>query len=710
MSILIPIELASDAAAAATLFGSTSFGANATVDSYLPASRIIGTTTLIGLLGQDRPVAGTINGSTSLRARVRLNDEPDDLLEALIAGQTDFRAAPAYQAPFAATFPGRTFFTGSFASTAREDVLMLYITVTNTQQSTISRYRARLVVGTQEVPLLRWRASWPTGVAGVHVDAEIPAGELPAGPANFEIGLWTGTTWQWQTIITAGEIVAVEEKIAWNSGPTDTRQIQIIDSADRFVRAPDTPIILYDPTLEQIGPIDTGLTDESGTRVYAKTIPVAGMTLHDVLDYVYVQGCGFTRIETTVPAISIARVDISIEGGYHQSVQPFLAPFDPLMFVDHTGALWILDSNAPVPATLASGAFELTVSDYQWLETGFKHEPVSGLIVSYQDDTSGDFYTERIEQETPIEAGRAGDPDYTQTTITRRIREWRTQIQPTRIVREQLLETTEETRDSRGELVSRIRQQERYDSLGRKNGHTRTVYARIPNATLDGLELAEVEREECSIFYGPHPLRPREIVQTRSITQVRGLVYVDTQNQYLAQPFKLQLLDAHRSGLIAEPLAPGQNLENAPLRTITETLRIRSDGEIDVVRTVIDHLARTVERTAATPRTGEIRITDDVRGARVMLSRGTPGKWLVWDAGRMPFYMAIELGRRRLAKLDRRAARARLPRWDPAIRRGLICQMRDRVGDLGTFIITGYSVNGGSEIVMDLELHEVETL
>lgn len=532
---------------------------------------------------------------------------------------------------------------------------------------------------------------------------------------DFDIGVYdfASNTWAWINYIKSGVIASRDFDLSWgDDAPRDSYTLSIVDTlADRWQRAPAIPEVLYDPTRTEV---ETGSTlYRDGFRVDPIKIAIGGLSLYDALTAAYVQGCGFAQIKTNIPNFPVERVDFSLEGGYHAGVSGFIAAFEPV-FVVVGNTLWILDGGAALPNNFT--ARDVSLSVIESLNVSKQEVTADRLIVIYQ-DTGGDYYTERLEYERK-ENGRYGNSNYTETNITRRIREYRHQSDPTRIIRETVADTTTEVHAGQSvELAHREKLIDRYDASGRKTGHTRTVESRVPRFPTADLFLIKTMDEQCSISYAPHPFRPSETIQALSVTEARGMILEDNDNQYLGKSFKLPYTDAHRNGFINQDA--DQRVGYGAIRTTIESVRARSEQEVDVQVTVIDHIAATTERSTSTPRTGDVGISkQNTRNARsIILTRAnapTNTRAETFNAGALPSNIAVELGSRKLRDNPPRELRASLARFDPSLRRGVIISTTTRDGaGLGNFALRGFSVtgemrDGALTIKQSIEAREVQ--
>ncbi len=586
--------------------------------------------------------------------------------------------------------------------------LLLYVTVYAGDLPRIARYRPRLVVGSNTLPVVAFDYSQPANALGAQARLEVAAGAPVAGSASLLLDRWNGSGWDQHALISGGAIAEQARTIEFGG---DRVQASIIDDAtDRLLRAPQQPVIYYDPALISFDQSSRDvLVDTAGVRIPVDYRPVTGLDFVTLLEAVRT-ACGMAAARTNIPNFPIEQMEFSMQAPWLQTLLQSAAAFEPVVRVDG-GTLWIIDASAPVPSALAASVIEYGASDYEILEEQIT-EPrqLAGLVVQFNDIRAALTVTERIEQDRAVTAGQFGDANFTEQLVMRRIREFRDEAG--HIIREQLVEQTEETRVA-GELVARIRQQERYDILGRKSGHTRTVETRVPDLDTGALVLLQTMDEECSISYGSHPLRPLQTIQTAMTQQTRGLIYADNENKYLGQPFRLPYTEAHRSGQVQ----PGSTStsEYGPIQTVIERLHVRGDGEVDIQRTVIDQIAGTTSITYSDARPGDAILAAPLTSRRVLL-RNAAGTGPVESIslGLMPYQLALEVARRRLQRLTsrRRALRIQLPGYDERIRRGLLVRARDRAGTIGTFIVTGYAVRGSGgrafAVRQTVDLVEVE--
>lgn len=725
MSFFFPIGEPEEAPAAGTFAGATSLAAQLTVTMRLAAHVCAGATALQATLGAQ----ATFAGATQLVASLRIGGEVNVFLSAEVLGSTVL-APPNLSIAlggFSAIFAGATEMTAAPTLTSADEYgFTFYIDILDAAlvSSNVRRYTARLLADAVEVPITGFQLREPSDRLGAALQVTLARPDTSqislASSVQFDIGVWNGSGWTWVNFLTSGKLAGRGHSISFAQGrPADAVQVSFVDVfGDAWARAPRQPVTLYDPQkVDAPGETQNLLYTEAGAAIKPLAVPMPGMTLRDVLEYAYVTGCGFSSVVTNIPNFPVAEASFTLEGGYDSGARSLVAPFDPLFFVADGGVLWIYDLDAPMPAGLSPVELPLS-SVVEVSDTLPAREPSNALIVSYQ-APEGDYYTERIEQETD-ESGSFGSPGYTKTETERRVREYRSAAEPTRILREVVTEAKTSVYNAQLELIHRETQQDSYDSLQRKTGHTRAVESLVPDLASGDLVLMQVMDERNSTGYRPHPTRPGESLQDASTTVTSGLVLVDKENEYRDKPFRLPYTDAHRNGFI--DLDADQETEYVPIKTVRESLRARGDGQVDVSVIVIDHLTGTTERSQSSPRTGSVSI--DTRGTRVRRTLLTlPGtdsdgrRVPTLNASALPGEVALPLGRRQLEKQNAppKEATFGLPGVSFSIRKGTQVKPHARSGYLGTYVVTERTVRGArlgtadARIEMGLEARELKT-
>jgi hypothetical protein len=612
-----------------------------------------------------------------------------------------------------------------------------------------TRYRARLTADGVEVPITSYALRAPRDVMGTSLTLRLarPDPGLISRTASlkFEIGVRQpgAGAYEWVTYLEGGRLAGREATIGMSqSRPTDTVQVSAFDLlGDHWKIAPARPRTLYDPdrvSADEIGGSPDGLikddddnpatsfkgfaapdviTTEAGVPVTTERVPVDDLSFRRAARAAYVDGCGFSDVLTNIPDFPVSRVDFTPFGGsYDGAIRPLLALYDPLYHAGDDGTLWITDPDELSIATLSPR--QLPLSAVLTVKTTTPaRQFVDGVVVSYQlEEGSAEIVIgDRFENETT----RNGENE---TVTRRRIRQYGSPSEPGEVTREATIETTTTVRGADGDIIHRETQADTFDALNRKSGHTRTVESRVPDVNdvaqvpvqyffkgvtyvktvrVPIIKLLQVEEEKCSISYRPHPTRPRAYVQDSCVTAVRGLVLRDNDNQYREQPFPIPLKDAHRNGMVeadADHVA-----EFVAIKTTTESLRVKADGELDVHVVVIDELAKTTERSVSTPRVGAIggdSRRNNVRRVLLLadgvetITRSVPEM----AGGELARDLLLPLGRRKLRRLNNPPPEVSidLPGLEVSIRRGSIVEPHDRAGASGIYIVAAWGMIGNA--------------
>jgi hypothetical protein len=715
MPILIPIQDAPllETTVAGVLAGATEMTGELTVRLGLRGN-LAGSTQISAALGGRVALAGQLIGSTGMSGFLRINDEPNIFLAGSLEGATEMSGTLILKAGLNGELEGSTALAGELTvHHPVEPSIVIFVDILDSaivasQHHNLRRYNARLLVDGDEVPIRQATLEARKDTLGTELRVVLARADTSqvsfASTITFEIGLWTGAAWVWVPLLAGGKLSALDNPVKNDSGrPADEVSISILDViADRWNRAPRAPIHLYDP-LELDAPDQSQIAAQrielqSGEIILPVNVPIGDMALSDVLNEAYVEGTGFSAVVTNIPDFPVAETDFTLDGGYDAGVRPLLQLFAPLLF-ERNNLLFVIDPDAPLPAGFSPRAFPQSLTR-DLTDAIPQREPVNAILLRLKSDTAGDFFTERIDADTSS-AGTFGNPSFTETTIEKRTREYRNFVAPETIVREEVVSEKTTVLDFQFTPIEITELTQSYDALNRKTGHQRRVAKRLPDLNNDGVLtlLEDVTRQSQQITYRPDPLNPSRDVQDIVTTVESGLILVDAGNQYLENPYKIPLTDAHVSGYL-DP-SGDQQVEQGDIRTTTEALRVRGQ-QVDVEIRVVNHLANAGVQTSLTTRPGAISVDRRRQAAatRTILIT-TPGtdaggrRAQTFDAGFLPADIAIELGERKLRRLNSPPRQIALnPAYvDIAIKRGSLLAVHGRDDALiGTYIVEGYSI------------------
>jgi hypothetical protein len=658
----------------------------------------------------------TFTGATALAISGRLNDEANVFGGAQFDGETLLEFAPEGFSSAGVEFAGATLLevTGVLSRT-QDLVFTFFVDIQSAALSSalnnpanIRAFTGRLIVDGVPVPILRAVESGADSTLGIGLSVVLARPDISQITAessvDFDLGIWVEGEWAWIPRLTGARMSGRGARYANREGlPADSVEITFADiMGDRWNRAPDVPTTLYDPQIVDAPTVDTissqTVYDSEGVGIVPFYQAISGMRLSDVLEAAYVDGCGFDHVSTNIDNFPVEEVVFSQTGGYDAGARPLIAPFDPIMFAVGND-LWIVTLDNPLPAGFDAREFPASLSE--GIDDALPgREPVNALLVTLKDTGTGDYFTEEVETRTE-RAGIFGTSGYTESDIERRVRRYRNFLTPTKVEREEEVYLRTRVLDYQFNEISTDSRTNTFDRLNRPTGYARTFYSRLPNLSdVDtALALQKSEEEAQTISYGPHPLYPERDVQKQIVTTRSGLVLTDNDNQYLGNPYKISLHNAHKSGYV-DPNADQQTSFGA-IETVTETLRVQG-GQVFRDRRVTNHVAGIDEPPTSQIVPGDIsfdRRRDTGRTRTVLLRvEGTSAsgrRVQSFDVSSLPPDIGMKLAQKRLARLNSppREANVQMPFIDPSMRRGLDLNLRGRGGVLlGTYIVRGYSL------------------
>lgn len=654
---------------------------------------------------------GAISGNSQSQAALRIDDEANVFFEAAVTGLSGLELELGLKRKLSGLSQGISTASATlFVERGESFGFTIYVDILSSQfvSGAIKRYDYRLTADGVPVPIQNFAINAPEDALGISLSATLARTSdrallTPEAEITLEVGLWNGSDYLWIPRLPGGRAISSRHDIGYaDNRPTDSFQFGANDYlADRWTLRPDVPATYYDP-LKMDAPQPPGrgqLVQDVGEPEY---IGVAGLSLHQVLDLAYVEGCGFDEVITNIPDFPVTEVSFTLSGGYHSGVSPLLSLFEPVYFADGN-TLWIVDAGAQLPAGVTARSLPLsavvTVSESKTVSL-----PVTAIILEYKQE-GGDYFTERVETDPPIEAGSFESAGYTRQEISRRIREYRKTSAPDVVVREEQVEQTTETYANRPTveagayelgLVGREIIHERFDTLNRKSGHTRTVEGWLPTVEAGAYELQHFLEENYSVSYRQSNVAGvDEMAQT--VMLISGLVLVDEDDTYLDKPYELPYMDAHASGRINP--AGSQHTEFKAIRTIVENYE-RKGASVEVRRIPTYHLnGTTVENPTVQTRAGSIGLSRRSQGTvrkLIGVEGGTARIIPTFSAGELPGELAELLAERKLVRLNEppRDLQAGIYGLMADVRRGLVVEAYDREGEAGNYILTAFQEQG----------------
>jgi hypothetical protein len=588
----------------------------------------------------------------------------------------------------------------------------------------VTSYRPTLQVAGDEVPIASFSFSCPSGALGCIADVVVADKTLSFNRGDdFTLTLRheTGSTPKTR-LIKNGRVVGDSKsigitRVGGNLAPADSYSLKAVDQiGEKWKLAPRIPVILFDPNFISLqeNELDSNVNDEDGNRIISTATAINDLDLLAILDFAYVESCGFTEVITNIPTYKIPRADFSLSASFHSIAAGFYAYFKPVVFEDD-GRLFIIDIYGEMPEGIVSGARTVQANGYiSYVKQNpdvaitnavlLSHKEVS--VQSLDEDTFPLDVTQRVEDDPPNDVGTPGAIGWQRTILRRHIAEIHDDEEnPSRITSE-IVWRTERRTSIRGDdgIVREVEidiQTEFYTNSWRlKVGWRRDVSIYAGDGSGSKL-MQEAETETGQIIWRPSIRRPGEYEKVRMLSQLEGLVLVEGEDPGST---KTPLREAENSGSI--PDDDSATITRMPISTVTQVWRDTGADQIQALVTKIDHLSNTPEASGTTEHVGTNSVR--VRNGEAINSRQTlivdedsdtedgPRVPISLNVDFVPFAIGKELAERELRLIRNPPATisCQLASYDAGITRGSVRTIQDRDGNEVTAIVTGHSATG----------------
>ncbi len=275
-------------------------------------------------------------------------------------------------------------------------------------------------------------------------------------------------------------------------------------------------------------------------------------------------------------------------------------------------------------------------------------------------------------------------------------------------------------------LISRRTETHNFDSSGKRISSQVTNEGLVPDLSAAGVPSFQTVREENqTVSYSTDSKNPRRSIQSQIVTNIRGIIAIDSDNEYYdpetgeQAPFKQDFLEAHKAGNLRD----GMTTDYGPLKTVTETLLDLGGGQYQMSVSTIDHLRKAETASFSEPKTGDASL-DSSRGKQsqiLVLKDGLtltsrPGNAIeTVSTGELPLYFGIPLVRRKLARRtsQKQSGSVSVIGYSNSVERGVFFRVYDRSNvSYGKFIAEGYRVNfealgDGVRATTEVEVSEI---
>lgn len=557
----------------------------------------------------------------------------------------------------------------------------------------------RLLVNDIETKFVRAEINAPAGTLGKTLSIELAQADLSLLPANaafrFEIGKRVAGALQWTTIVDGARLTSRQFRM---SSGRNGLSISIKDFSSKLDKFPKNNLIVYDAakadvSIDDIEPLYAN-TDEAITTA---AVPITVLTLYKLLDIAFVDGCGFSSVETDIPNYEIARCDFSVTNSYASAVAQFIGMYEPDFRVEGNSLL-IQKTIDPHPTGYAPNSIQANRYPNFTEAQDFAAANMDGYIVSYM-ASAGATFVDRNLPDVIEPSGTFGAANFTETTIRRKMRDWFEPGEPV-AVRSELKKETREIRRN-GIIIGRETKENLFDRLGRASGYTNTIEARMPDVMQnDAPTLLLARSESQKIRYKTNPFSPRQTIPGKIETASKALLAVDSENTALdANGDDAPYGQDYERVFEAGNLKSGMTSEFRTLETVTEYFRPQPNGQIEVRVERFDALRGKMKPSLPSDvRSGDISVLNFQRQKqRVIFRAGVTqanrtGEMRALNAGELPYLFASEIAEY-LLEQPPVTGQVELIGFDESLERGVSFNLRGRNDEnLGDFKARGYTV------------------
>lgn len=563
---------------------------------------------------------------------------------------------------------------------------------------------ARLTADGADVPIIGYNFSKPETAAGFFVSFDLARFSDRAAietASEFSFDLYAGGAWF--PVFAFGE----KQKSAFSLGFADAAAANslsistIPETTRRLTLFPARETVFYDSLRETIAPGEIKTLYSNTGEAYApETLPVAGLTLYDLFQKVFVLRCGFSSVQTDISNFPIRRADFAFGETYLDGINRHVALFKPLIYTTNGGAtLWIVKGTQQP----GGAGVVLSAGEYDSLQLEKPFDIPAGAVLTYAEQSLFDYSTIRNEPAETTETGTFGNADFVRTTIFRVFRDFYRVSNPFVPVRSEKISEIRETRAKHPEtglltLIDRETETATLDSFQRLSRILIEKTALVPNLATGGEHFVLVRRDETAFSYAADKYAPKRKILKRTARTVSALVAINTENQYLGKDFKQDFLTAHRDGNLIENM----ETEFSPVFSEIETNFQRSREQIETTTEKIDFLrgAKTASRRAA--RNGDISAnaqTGEPVQVYIKNPNGAAAKSapVSLSAGEIPATIAAAQTENFLRQTAARRGSVRVFGGGAAFDVGTRIELKDQTGaNIGAFLVTGFSATGAN--------------
>jgi hypothetical protein len=562
---------------------------------------------------------------------------------------------------------------------------------------------ARLTINDEEVDISAFSYTEDQGSIGRRVSCNITdlSYVVPDDAVvTFEIGIQISGGTEWVVLLEDG--IANSDTAVTKWLEDDYNFIAISKLSETWDTHPERPIVLYDPAavdpIEELGFTPGELVDRDFNPIEPLLIPKANFSLHDLMNYVYVEVMGFTQVATNLPNYRLNSVNIGLTQSFQSAVASEIGIFEP-KYSENMNNIWIIDPQGTLPPEMPIRATNLR-HYVEFQRTRQLGKKINCVILEYSENTlvGSAEPTQKTKQST-TEAGIFGSQGWQRNSTTEIYYEY----PDGRIVP---LKTTIALSAIVDGLTRTVSLEEKTDTYKYDNqlktGYVKglSLYCRLPGTSA---RMRPVQTETNKITWVALA-SAGEFLKVSESTEIRGLVLEYPQDG--GSGVFQSIYDANKRGEIPEEADDVEILTDRAITTKIETFKDVGRDQIEVNSQRINYIQSDAppDLNNSVNHTGTIRVRatgpQAVRRRVVLLGPNpTPRKApYILNAGNIPKDIAFDLADRILARegIDPAVGNINFVGLDLACTRGTLRRVRDRKDEEHLTFITSVTITGNN--------------
>lgn len=522
-------------------------------------------------------------------------------------------------------------------------------------------------------------------------------------------GVWDEASMHWEILdgsvdTTSAQISGTPQNVG------DTFSVTIVSkSDDRLNSTSEAGLVIYDSNRVTISDSEfETIRDANGNSYTPEVTGISRLTLADLFQEILVNRCGFSSVETNLPANDwpIQRYSVGMGQRFYDGLKGFIGAYRPVTRI-MGDVIGIYDSAIALPSGVPAPR-QITIDSVEQLSYSTEQQRLDALMVQFTGvENNYDFTTPRFEY--PSEASGDSVVDYERIWI-----EFRKKTSPGNsvVVREEL-NIENKTTSIDGEVVENSSEQFLFTSRGDVSIRTKTTESLLPTLPDSLLSLRKSREETEQFAYQAHPFKRRSTYCSRRSMVSSGLVTNDNDNlNIFGDPAKQEVNVALRSNNIAE----GQVYTTQQLGSRIETAQPQRDGTVLTRVLITDEVNPSNSVDYFEKRPGDIGVSGIATTNEVVpvfaddVTARTAERIDDFPIGELPLRYGLSRARRELIFQRTKGRRLSLTHlgYDPSLQNGVPIAAYDREGNaIGNFLIQGRRAIVDRGLAIVLEAREI---